>query len=521
MDSGVGQDKTSQEQDASGPHMESDSDNQSHRVTTVNKAVSGVRWSFIALLVRQVGRLGFALFIARLLGPTDFGIAGEATIYIALTAVLLESGFGMALVQKPDTDHRDEGAVFVWSMVPSLLMAVATLLLAPAVADLLNTPELTAMLRVLCIGLVFKALSVVPQALLSRALRFRPLAVAEITATLLAGAMGIAAAIWGLGYWSLVVQQLAADFLFMAILVAYTGAPVITTTRAAIKGVRKFGGQVMIGQIIGYFTRNLDSVVIAKFLGAVPLAFYMVAYRVMLVPVALLGSIANRVGFPVFARLQHNLPEVRRFFLRITETVAFAVIPMMLIVAALAPQVVQVLFGSAWAGAAVPMQILAFNGIMQVLVTSGGALFLGLGRSDLSLKWAIIPMVVSTISFFAGLPWGVTGVAAAYTIATYLLAPFMLHAIGGLIGMTLGDWMRAVRPAAVGGLTAVAVAVLTRVGLTAAGADDWVIATVGGALASAAYVLVLRFVWPETFFRGIRAVKKLGTPSGRSEALAS
>lgn len=190
MDSGVGQDKNSQVRDASGPTSESDTTDHSHRVTTVNKAASGVRWSFIALLVRQVGRLGFALFIARLLGPTDFGIAGEATIYIALTAVLLESGFGMALVQKSDADHRDEGAVFVWSMVPSLLMAVATLLLAPAVADLLNTPELTAMLRVLCIGLVFKALSVVPQALLSRALRFRPLAVAEITATLLAGAMG-------------------------------------------------------------------------------------------------------------------------------------------------------------------------------------------------------------------------------------------------------------------------------------------------------------------------------------------
>ena len=95
-------------------------------------AAQGAKWNFLSIILTQGGRLAFTFVLARLLGPESFGIMAQATIYVGLTLLVLDQGFAVALVQKRVLDQRDIGAVRLLNLIAGIVMAVATILAAPA-----------------------------------------------------------------------------------------------------------------------------------------------------------------------------------------------------------------------------------------------------------------------------------------------------------------------------------------------------------------------------------------------------
>lgn len=478
--------------------------------TEAATAAHGARWTIIAMIARQFGRLGFALVLARLLGPVDFGVASAATIYVSLTAVLLETGLATGIVQKAKLRRQDEGAAFWTVTALGTLVGLLTVAFAGPIADFLDIPQLRPVLMVLAIGPVLKGLTIVSAARLQRDLRFRALSLGEVIATLLGGGIGIAAAELGMHYWALVVQQVCTDALVLLIWLGAAGLPAFVLDRSALRYVRRFGVPLLGSQALGYVGRNADNVVVSHFLGAAALSYYMVPYRIMLVPVSLLGNVANRVAFPIFARIQDDPLRIRRLFLRVTQVIAVPVVPGMLAVAVLAPDVVTTVFGPEW-GPAVPVVIaLATTGILESLTTPGGSVFMGLGRADLALRWSWIPLLVCVPAFFAGLPWGVTGVAAAYSIATLLLTPFQVAAIGRVAAFSLSDWLRAIWPAVAAGVPSTALGWLVHEVLeTSAGFAVPATLCVSLVVVAVSYLVLLRLIDRQLFRESLRVAKLL------------
>lgn len=62
------------------------------------------------------------MVLARLLTPEDYGAVALLTIFIALSSVLVDSGFGNALVQKKETTEADFNSVFYLSLMLSGLL---------------------------------------------------------------------------------------------------------------------------------------------------------------------------------------------------------------------------------------------------------------------------------------------------------------------------------------------------------------------------------------------------------------
>ncbi|MEO6088966.1 MAG: lipopolysaccharide biosynthesis protein [Umezawaea sp.] len=476
---------------------------------TVVAAANGTRWTVMAMLVRQFGRLGFAVVLARLLGPTDFGVAAAATVYISLTAVLLEAGLSSSIVQKADLRPADEGVTF-WTLAGiGTVLAGLTVVGSDSIAAFLGIPELGNVLVVLAVCPILKGISNIAAAKLQRHLRFRAMAVTEIVGTLVGGALGVAAAEFGMRYWALVVQQVGTDLLVLVLWFAAAGLPKLAVDREALRYLKVFGLPLVGAQLIGYFSRNVDNVVVSRFLGPAALSFYTVPYRIMLLPVGMLGNVANRITFPVFSKLQHDPERVGSVFLRVTRVIAIPVLPGMATIAVLAPEFVEMVFGAEWLPSAPVVQALAVTGVLQSLTTVGGSVFMGMGRADVSLRWAWIPLLVVIPSFFAGLPWGVVGVAFAYTTATVLITPLLVRAIGRLAGFGLWDWIRAILPTLTATVPAAVAAWLVARGMGAVGSPAVFVVIVGFAVAGGIYLALLRLLDAKLFQEGVSAARLL------------
>lgn len=467
------------------------------------EAFSATRWSMVGIISRQGVRFLFTLILARVIGPDEFGVAAQALIVVTFITLFLDQGIGAALVQRKQLTGGVIGAAFTLNVSTTLLAAAGTFLLAGTLAAFFRTDALVAVMHLLALNVLAMGLEVVPRALLQRHLRFRTVALVELTGSVVGFAAGLVALAISESYWALIIHLLVADTVCTLLLTVAAGRHPLIGTWGDFKSLVRFSLQVLGFGLVNYGARNADSILVGRYLGVEPLALYSLAYRTLMVPVVALSQVTNRVALPIYARLQDDRQRAVRAYLESTGLIAVLAFPMMVTTIVLAPVGVPVIFGSAWVGAVVPIQILAVTGMRQSVQSTIGPVLLGHGRADLQLRWGIVSSTVYVLSFVIGLRWGIVGVAAAYTVAGFLLGPFSFAIVRRILPFHLRAYWQTLRPAIVGSLALATASGLVTVGLQALGVPGLIVVALGTVVAVAAYTLCLRMMFPETL-RGIR-----------------
>ena len=411
---------------------------------------SGLRWSGVSVVGREAARIAFTIMLARLVGPEAFGIVAQAAVYIAIVGLLLDQGFSSALIQRPRVERDMPGAVVSVNLAVGAALMVLTVAVAPAWAVFMDTPELTLVLTLLAPTLLIRAASVTPRAVLLRQMSFRTIAIADVTAAVGGGVLGVAVALLGGSYWAIVVQIVTTDVLLLLVLIV-AGAGIRPNLHLGyVRTIAGFSGQAFAaGVLINSISRNIDNLLVGKFQGPEALAFYGLAYRLLLLPVQLLTITVGGVLFPAFSRHAQDRASIRSQLTRVTRMLAVVVLPGMALVAAAAPQLVTTIFGPDWEPAIPIVQVLAMAGAVQAIYQpSTTPLVLGLGHSALNLRYALLTAVVSTAGIVAGLPFGPFEVAVGYACAVAALLPVEWIIRRRLLALALRTQARSLVPGA-------------------------------------------------------------------------
>ncbi|WP_333483333.1 lipopolysaccharide biosynthesis protein [Arthrobacter sp. CAN_A1] len=408
--------------------------------------MSGVRWSLLAVLARQSFQILCAIVIARILGPESYGIVSVASIYIVFVTLLLDQGLSAALVQRPNLSLRAPGAVFTLNLLMAFAIGGATWAAAPLLADFFRVGELTLVLQILALAVPIKAIGIAPRAMLSRGLQFRGIAVSDISGAATGAALGIGAALLGAGYFSVIYQVVATDLIVGIILLVCSRGPWPNYHLGEVRPLLAFSLGVFATNGLAYFSRNVDNILVGRFLGVTSLSLYSMAYRILVVPVQLVGQTVNRVMFPAFSRIAGNLDLVAENLKKSMQILSMVVIPAMAFVACSASPLVFLVLGSEWSGAAALISVLAIGGARETIFYITPSLMKGLGRSGLNLRYEIFATTLQVAGIVIGLQFGLLWVAVGYTCAGFLLVPVLLVIQSRLCGATVGQQLRIIWP---------------------------------------------------------------------------
>jgi O-antigen/teichoic acid export membrane protein len=417
-------------------------------VTSVGRAAArGVRWAALSLALRQALLLGALILITRLIGPERYGLAMMALAVASFVDLFKDLGTGAAIVQRRDCDDDLLASTFWLNVVFSAFCAAAVALAAPLAAAFFREQEVTGLLRGLSLGFVLASLSIVPLALFQRALAFRILAMIEILAALAGAAAGVGVALAGFGVWSIVAQSLATAAVTTAVAwAASPWRPLLRVSRAGLAPFREFGAALAGFNAANYFIRNADYLLVGRYLGALSLGVYTLAYRLILFPQQNLAVVVNRVLFPVLARVEAP-DEFRRTYLQLARLLALLATPVYVGIFTLREPLVRACFGEEWLAAAPVLALLAPVGLFQILSGSTGLIYQARGRTDLLLRWGLAAGFVTVVSFAIGLRWGLPGVAAAYLGSTFGLAYPVFAIPFRLIDLPVATFAREMLPA--------------------------------------------------------------------------
>ena len=198
--------------------------------------------------------------------------------------------------------------------------------------------------------------------------------------------------------------------------------------------------------IVNYWMRNADNLLIAKFVGASALGYYNRAYNLMLLPVQQISQVLGRVMFPALSSMGDDHARVRTAYIRALLVINVLAVPVLVTMAATAPALVPFLWGSQWEKTVPLLQILAIAGVPQCMAVSGGWLYQSQGRTDLMFRMGLWTSAVGVATMAYGLKWGATGVAVAVLARSWILTPITLRVPCRLVGLPLRRLLRANLP---------------------------------------------------------------------------
>lgn len=409
-----------------------------------SRTISGISWSVVSQVGAQALMFLTTVVLARLLSPREFGLLAMITVITSFAKVFADMGFSSALVQKQDVRPEHWSSVFWLNLGIGLLLTLIFMMGAPILAHFYSEPMLFPLTLFISTNFLIGSLTIVQKTMMIKSLDFRSLSVVDITAMAISGIVAIMMAYAGAGVWSLAVQAVLLSVVSAILLWKLAKwRPSFIFEWAAIKDLLGFSLSLFGSTLLNYWVRNLDYLLIGRFIGSQSLGVYRNAYQVMLFPLANVSRVISRVMFPSLSLVQQDKARVKHLFLRMTRTIALVTFPMMTGLFVVVEPFVLTLFGSQWSAMIPILQIFCLVGLMQSLGTLNGNLYLSQGRADLQFRVGLFLKMNGILGIVIGLRWGALGVAIGYATASLINSFPSFFFAGRLVNLTYWEvWRR-------------------------------------------------------------------------------
>ena len=421
----------------------------------------GLAWTGIAKWTTQLLRWVATFAIARLLTPADYGLVGMAMVYVGFVQLFNEFGLNAAIIQNRSLSKSDIAQLSGFAMLLAAGLFVLSVGLAGPIAAFFGEPAVRWIVVVLSAKFLIDAAAMPSRAMMSRELRFKRLAWVEGVEAIALVVVTLTAAIAWRSYWALVAGLIVSSVLAAIVAIASSPfRPAVPRNLSAIRGSVMFGRDVVISTLAWYAYSNADFLVVGRVLSNAALGVYTIAWNIASIPVEKTSVMLNRVAPPIFAAIQHDTAALRRYFLGLTEGLAFITFPVSIGLALVAEEFVLTALGQKWVDAILPMQLLAFYAGFRSIMSLPPLVFVARGHTRQARDFALVAAIVLPIAFFIGSRWGTAGVAAAWIVAFPLcVIPLDFRYSFRILELSAWQFVRILGPA-LGGTAVMATAVL-------------------------------------------------------------
>lgn len=401
-----------------------------------------LKWNTLDRVSTQVLYAVTGIVLANTLSKESFGLVGALLVFQAFAILFVDSGFGAALLQKKEPSERDYSTVFWFNLAVSIGVYVLLFLCAPLIADIFRDRRLIPLSRVMFATFVLNGLSIVQTNRLMKMMDVKMIAVSNIVALAVSGALGIFLAVKGAEAWALVWQSVSLAGVKSAWLwISTRWVPRAPFSTQSLKGIWRVGLGVFSSSFLNTLWLNIYSFIIGAFYSLGDLGIYTQADKWSKMGSASLSQIFTSSFVPLMAAVQDNRAHFHRYMKKVNALAAFITFPLLGALTVLAPEIFHTLFGNKWDEAIILFRILAARGILIVLVQlyTNYLLALGYAKSLVTveiIKDSMIAVAIAATVWSGSMEALVWGQLAASAITFIIMVPFTSRATGyGILPM--------------------------------------------------------------------------------------
>ena len=372
------------------------------------KAVNGVVWNLGERFGVQGIKFLMFIILARLLSPGDFGLFGIIGVFLLLTEVFVDSGFGLAYIQKENVNDIDANTVFFSNIFISVLLYFILWLASPFIASFYSEPSLLYLLRVVGVIIIINATIIIQSSQLVRNINFKRKAIITTWAVVISGIIGILAALNHLGVWSLVFQAISQSLILSVGFWVYNSwRPSLIFSRSSFDELFSFGGWMLGARLLTTIFDNIYILTIGKLFTTSKLGFYTQSIKIQQLLSNNLINTVSAVFFPIMRQYQNNPNKLRNGLEKYLTHTLFVITPILLILFINAKQLVLLILTEKWLPMAPYLQLLCILGIMAPIHMGNIQVLMVQGFSKINFKLTVIKGVLQIFNIFISYRWGI------------------------------------------------------------------------------------------------------------------
>ena len=375
------------------------------------KTVSSMVWNTIQRFGTMTISFLSNLVLARLLVPDDFGAIGMLTIFISLSEVFIDGGFGSALIQKKEVTQSDYSTIFYWNLIVAVLLFVVLCLGSPYVAEFYHMPILCDVLRATSLILIINGFSVIQTNILTKNLEFKLIAKINLISMTIGVAVAIVMAYMGFGVWSLVIKNLLASGITAILLWVLTKwRPSLIFSWTSFKSLFSFGSLLLVSRLLNSLFENIQGLVIGRYYSSKDLGFYSQAKRLDQLPSNSISQIITRVTFPVFSKISDNPDLLRNAVRKNVICTTYLLFPLQVLLIVIAQDLITFLFTVKWMESVPYFRVLCVYSMFITLNAINTNIYIAKGNSKLYFWVQLVKKIIGIFLLIIGVRYGVIGI---------------------------------------------------------------------------------------------------------------
>ena len=295
-----------------------------------HKAASGMIWTAIQKYSTMLIKFISGIILARLLMPEDYGAIGMLLIFISLSEVFIDAGFGSALIQKKNPTQTDYSTVFYFNIVMSVILYGLVYLSAPAIAEFYRMPILCKVLRVQGLILFIYAFNVIQRNQIRKNLKFKILSKITIISSIISLTVTVILAYMGFGVWSLVTQYML-EALIPCIFFWFTmnWRPSWGFSWTSFKELFGFGSYMFLTHLLTTFSQRITGLLVGRWFNPATMGYYTKASAFSKYATLSIAGVMIQTTYPLYASVQDDKERLINMVKRITSTLAYITVPML------------------------------------------------------------------------------------------------------------------------------------------------------------------------------------------------
>jgi len=414
-----------------------------------HQTISGIKWLVGSSFLQKAIQTGATIFLARILGPADFGLFALAFVAIDALGLFKSMGFDSALIQRKDNMEKAANTAFIIIPVLGIILYFILAVFAPLIGKFLNNAQIPGVIRALGIIFIISCFGKVPAALLEKNMQFKRVAIIEIGTAIIYSLSAVTFALLKFGVWSLVYAYILKTIYQNTLTFIYAKwRPKLEFDIKIAKEMFNFGKFLFLGGLVFFLKMNLDNILVGKLLGVTALGLYAIAFNVANFGADYFGAKVFRVVFPAYSKLQNDVYDLKMATLKTLKYVSIISLPLGIGIFFLSKEILNLIYGEKWLAASGVLKILAWAGIFNSLFSAISAIFPSCGKSKLvfwiiALQVGVFLLIVTPLARF----FGMNGVGFAVSFTGLVTLIITLYWATKLIYISVNDIYLSLKPA--------------------------------------------------------------------------
>lgn len=387
-------------------------------MTSRKKVTEAIRWSSLDIFTSNGVSFVLLIILSRILSPADFGITAMLAIFTTAASVVMDGGLSQSLIQRKHITHAEESSIFIFNVFMGFGIALLLYIAAPWIAAFYKQPILIDITAAMALNLCINSFGSIHVAMLTKRLEFKTLTKVSGVVSILSGLATLAAAVAGMGVWSLVIHALISSVLTVFLLWRWDPwRPVWVFNFGTIRTHFGFSGYLMFSNLLYQVYGNAFALIIGRLHTVHDVGFYNQAQKLQQLPILLMTSVISRVTFPVFSNSIEDKARLVRLLRQALAAAVFMSIPAAIMMLLLAEPLILTVYGEKWRNSIPVLEALSIAALLMPIQILNISMLTALGRADLNARLALLKFAIGISFLLLSSPYGIIAIAIAFTCA--------------------------------------------------------------------------------------------------------